>query len=132
MRLLRLPNTIHENSKLFKILLREQLENLDASQIRELVKKPRSLYATNETGSVSGSQIKRNDAAAQLKRIQCQLKKLTRNSFVYRFDRPDHLSQLHFPCSGAQAVWENHIEAGQCNNCTIRLASERRQLRPSA
>jgi len=41
MRLLRLPNTIHEKSKLFKILLsREELRVFDDRRIRELAKKP--------------------------------------------------------------------------------------------
>jgi hypothetical protein len=134
MRLLRLPNTIHEKSKLFKILLsREELRGFDASQIRELAKKPRPLHATDETGFVPRLQIKQNDAAVQLfQRIQHQMKKLTRQPFVYKFHRPDDLSQLQFPCAGAQAIWENHIEAGQRNNCAIRLASEFRLLGLSA
>jgi primase-like protein len=134
MRLLRLPNTIHEKSKLFKILLsREELRGFDASQIRELAKKPRRLHATDETGFVPRLQVEQNDAAVQLfQRIQRQMKKLTRKPFVYRFHRPDDLSQLQFPCAGAQAIWENHIEAGQRNNCAIRLASELRQLGLSA
>jgi len=134
MRLLRLPNTIHEKSKLFKILLStEELKTFDASQIRELAKKPRPLYATDETGFVSRAQIRHNPAAVQLfERIQRQLKKLTRKPFVYRFHRPDDLSQLQFPCAGLQAIWENHIEVGQRNNCAIRLASELRQFGLSA
>ena len=96
-------------------------------------KSPRSLHATDETGFVPRAQVKPNDAAVQLcQRIQRQLKKLTRKPFVYRFHRPDDLSQLQFPCAGAQAIWENHIEAGQRNNCAIRLASELRQLGLSA
>jgi hypothetical protein len=46
--------------------------------------------------------------------------------------RPDDLNQLQFPCAGAQATWENHIEAGYHNNCAIRLASELAQLGLSA
>src|SRR5258706_291454 len=80
-----------------------------------------------------GLRVNAQAAAVHLcQRIQRRWKKLTRKPFVYRVPRPDDLSQLQFPCAGAQAIWENHIEAGQRNSCAIRLASELRQLGPSA
>jgi len=60
--------------------------------------------------------------------VQRQFKKLTRKKFFYQFHRPADLSQIQFPCAGAQAIWESHIESGYRNNCAIRLASELRLL----
>ncbi|MGH7816715.1 MAG: primase C-terminal domain-containing protein [Candidatus Binatia bacterium] len=134
MRLLRLPNTIHEKSKLYKIVVSaDELRTLDASQIRELAKEPRELTLTDESGLLMRVEVKQNPAAVKLfQRVQRQLKTLTRQPFAYRFHRPANLTQIEFPCAGAQAIWQNHIEPGVRNNCAIRLASELRLLGLSA
>jgi hypothetical protein len=134
MRLLRLPNTIHEQSKLYKIIVSaDELRRLDAAQIRDLAKRPRPLTLTDESGLVSHVEVKENPAAAKLfQRVQRQFKTLTRKPFAYRFHRPADLSQIQFYCAGAQAIWQSHIEPGYRNNCAIRLASELRQLGLSA
>jgi hypothetical protein len=133
-RLLRLPNTIHEKSKLYKILLSPaELQKFSPEEIRELAKKPRPPTVTDATGFVSRVDVKRNPAAAELfQRVQRQFNKLTRKPFDYRFRRPEDLSQMQFPCAGAQAIWESHIEPGYRNNCAIRVASELRLLGLSA
>ena len=134
MRLLRLPNTIHEQSKLYKIIVSaDELRWLDAAQLRDLAKRPRPLTLTDESGLLSQVEVKENPAAAKLfQRVQRQFKTLTRKPFAYRFHRPADLSQLQFYCAGAQAIWQSHIEPGYRNNCAIRLASELRQLGLSA
>jgi len=134
MRLLRLPNTIHEQSKLYKIIVSaDELRALDAAQLRVLAKRPRPLTLTDESGLVSHVEVKENPAAAKLfQRVQRQFKTLTRKPFAYRFHRPADLDQIQFHCAGAQAIWQSHIEPGHRNNCAIRLASELRQLGLSA
>jgi hypothetical protein len=134
MRLLRLPNTMHEKSRLYKIILSaDELRSRDAGQIRALAKRPRPLTLTDETGLLSCVDVKANGAAAQLfRRVQRQLKQMTRKPFAYRFLRPADLTQIQFPCAGAQAIWQSHIEPGYRNNCAIRLASELRLLGLSA
>jgi len=130
MRLLRLPNTIHEKSRLYKtILSADELRSRDTGQIRELAKQARPLTLTDETGLLSRVDVKTNAAAVKLfQRVHRQLQQLTRKPFAYRFHRPADLSQLQFPCAGAQAIWQSHIEPGYRNNCAIRLASELRLL----
>jgi len=130
MRLLRLPNTIHEQSKLCKIIVSaDELRTLDATQLRDLAKRPRRLALTDASGLVSRVEVKENPAAAKLlQRVQRQFKTLTRKPFAYRFHRPADLSQIQFHCAGAQAIWQNHIEPGYRNNCAIRLASELRMV----
>ena len=134
MRLLRLPNTIHEKSRLYKIILSaDELRSRNAAQIRELAEQARPLTLTDETGLLSRVDVKANAAAAGLfQRVKRQLKQLTREPFAYRFHRPDDLTQIQFPCAGAQAIWQSHIEPGYRNNCAIRLASELRLLGLSA
>jgi Primase C terminal 1 (PriCT-1) len=129
-RLLRLPNTIHEKSKLYKIILNPtELENLDPEQIRELAHTARPLRFTDETGLVSCVDIRVNPKASELfSRVRRQTAKLTRKPFVYRIRRPADLSNLEFPCAGVQKIWESHIEPGYRNNCAIRLASELRLM----
>ena len=88
---------------------------------------------TDETGLLSQAAVAENLAAGELLgRIQRQFKKLTRRPFDYRFSRPMNLTEMQFPCAGAQAIWERHIEPGYRNNCAIRLASELRLLGLSA
>ena len=113
-RLLRLPNTIHEKSKLYKIILNPtELENLDPEQIRELAHTARPLRFTDETGLVSCVDIKANPKASELfSRVRRQTTKLTRKPFVYRIRRPADLSNLDFLCAGVRKIWESHIEPG--------------------
>jgi Primase C terminal 1 (PriCT-1) len=129
-RLLRLPNTIHEKSKLYKVSLSlEELRQLSPAEIRERARSIRPLTLTDETGFLSHAEVKENAAASQLfQHIRRQLKKLARKPFSYRFRRPADLAQLVFPCAALQTIWESHIEPGYRNNSAIRLASELRLL----
>jgi Primase C terminal 1 (PriCT-1) len=129
-RLLRLPNTIHESSKLYKIILSHtELGHLGPKELRDLARTPRPLTLTDETGFLSRANVAENPAAAEMfHRIRRQTSRLTRKPFAYKFRRPADLSSFQFPCAGAQKVWESHIEPGQRNNCAIRLVSELRLL----
>lgn len=129
-RLLRLPNTVHEKSKLNKIILSiDELNRMSADEIRRHARTVRPLALTDETGFLSKVEINENTAAAEFfQRVQRQVKKLTRKPFRYRFKRPADLERIEFPCAGLQAIWESHIEPGSRNNCAIRLASELRLL----
>jgi hypothetical protein len=129
-RLLRLPNTIHEQSKFYKVSLSlEELRRLSPAEIRECARTLRPLTFTDETGFLSHADVKENAAAGQLfQHIRRQIKKLTRKPFAYRFRRPVDLNQLTFPCAAQQKIWESHIEPGYRNNCAIRLASGLRLL----
>jgi Primase C terminal 1 (PriCT-1) len=129
-RLLRLPNTIHEKSKLNKIILNPaELDYLNPGDLCESARTPRALTLTDETGFLSRTDVTTNAAAAEMfDRIRRQCGKLTRKPFAYNFRRPTDLSRLEFPCAGVHKMWESHIEPGQRNNCAIRLASELRLL----
>lgn len=129
-RLLRLPNTLHEKSRLYKIILSPvELEKFSAAEIRQAARQMRPLTATDETGFVSRAEVKANRAAGELfGRVRRQTAKLTRKPFVYRLRRPADLSKLQFACAGVERIWQTHIEPGSRNNCAIRLASEFRLM----
>jgi hypothetical protein len=129
-RLLRLPNTVHEKSGLNKILLTAaELQTFNVKDIREYAKSVRPLTATDETGLVSQVDVRRNLAASEfVERIQRELRQLTRNPFRYRFRPPAVSEVVEFRCAGMQRIWISHIEPGQRNNCAIRLASELRLM----
>lgn len=130
MRLLRLPNTVHEKSQLFKTLVTPaDLAKLNADEIRQRASQAIPLTLTDETGLLSQVAVVQNPAAGELlRRVQRQFKKLTRRPFEYRFNRVNDLARLQFFCAGAQAIWQRHIEPGYRNNCAIRLASELRLI----
>ena len=129
-RLLRLPNTIHEKSKLYKTILSPtELENLNSEQILEVARTARPLNGTDETGLVSRVDIRANPKASELfTRVRRQIVKLTRKPFVYPIRRPADLTKLDWVCAGVRTIWETHIEPGYRNNCAIRLASEFRLM----
>jgi len=129
-RLLRLPNTVHEKSKLNKVILSlEELRRMTAEEVRSHARSRRALALTDDTGFLSRAAVGENREAARFyQHIRRQVKTLTRKPFAYRFHRPADLARIEFPCAGAQAVWRSRIEPGQRNNCAIRIASELRLL----
>jgi hypothetical protein len=133
-RLLRLPNTVHEKSKLYKRWLSfDELQSLAPDEIRKLAEAPRALELTDETGLVSRVEVRQSQpAVAFYTRISGQVKRWTRKPFRYRFARPADPDKVEFPCAGMQAIWESHVEPGSRNNCAIRLASEFRLLGQTA
>ena len=75
LRLLRLPNTVHEKSKLHKVLLSlDELQALSPDGIRSRASQTRPLAVTDETGLVSRIKVEQNPAAAAfIARIRRQL-----------------------------------------------------------
>jgi hypothetical protein len=129
-RLLRLPNTIHERSGLFKVILSmDEIRNASPERIRKLAKTPRPLQHTDETGLIPKGKGQENSAARQFfLRIQRQTRKVTREPFEYRFRRRLDTTEVRFACAGLQGIWENAVGQGYRNNCAIRLASEFRLM----
>lgn len=129
-RLLRLPNTIHEKSKLHKIILSlDELKNASIGEIRANARLPRLLTMTDETGFLSCVDIKEHEEACRFfQRVKRQVTRFARKPFRYRFRPPADPMRIVFPCAALQSIWESHIEPGYRNNCAIRLASMLRLL----
>ncbi|HEY6363965.1 MAG TPA: hypothetical protein VI585_04150 [Candidatus Binatia bacterium] len=61
MRPLRLPNTIHEKSKLYKISVSlDELRRLSPAEIREVAQTDRALALTDETGFLSYADVRKS------------------------------------------------------------------------
>jgi Primase C terminal 1 (PriCT-1) len=129
-RLLRLPNTIHEKTKLYKVPIgAAELTGLSAPAIRELARAARPLNLMDATGLISNAAVEPNpNAFALFQRVGRQAARFTRKPFAYRFRRPADAAYPEFRCAGAQAIWQNNVEPGYRNNCAIRLASEFRLM----
>jgi len=129
-RLLRLPNTIHEKSKLYKILLDlDEVRRASDAEIKSFARSPRLLRMSDETGLVSRVAVDKNEKAAELfQRLRRQVKRFARKPFHYRFRPPSGPGPMRFPCAALQWIWQSHIEPGHRNNCAIRLASGLRCL----
>jgi hypothetical protein len=129
-RLLRLPNTIHERSGLFKIILSvDEIRNAGSQEIRKLAQAIRPLPHTDETGLVSKGAARESGAARQFfLRIQRQMRRATRKPFEDRFRRRLESTDVKFACAGLQRIWEKNVGHGYRNNCAIRLASEFRLM----
>src|SRR5574341_2336909 len=97
-RLLRLPNTIHEKSKLYKIIVSHaELQACGAEKICQLARQPRALRLTDPSGFISRVEVKSNPAAVALfRRVQRQVTQFTRKPFTYRFQRPASSGQIEF------------------------------------
>jgi primase-like protein len=129
-RLFRLPNTIHEKSKLYKVVLSlDEIHRLSPEAIRDCAGSARPLTLTDKTGLISFAHVAPNATASDfLQHISRQLKKFTRKPFSYTFSRQGNIERVEFPCAALEVIWKSHIDPGSRNNCAIRLASELRLL----
>lgn len=129
-RLLRLPNTIHERSGLYKVILStDEVRNARAEEIRELAATVRPLQHTDASGLLSKIAAEESPAARRyFLRVQRQVRWTTRQPFAYRFHRPIGADEMRLACAGLQRIWESKVEEGYRNNCAIRLASEFRLM----
>ncbi|MBI1882788.1 MAG: hypothetical protein HYS08_01085 [Chlamydiae bacterium] len=85
-RLLRLSNTLHEKSKLYKISLSaEEIFSNTISEILKKAKKPRPLLYTDETGLVSKVSVTAHPRLSKIfKHVRALVRKYTLKPFTYR------------------------------------------------
>lgn len=125
-RLLRLPNTRHRASQLFKIpLSREELFGCNAEQIRALAQNPRPLVGTTCGGLLPLTVLPTQPLAqAVFRRAQRIVR--SRRQHPYRLPKPpaDLLAAL---CPARQAMLAGGVTPGMRNNVAIRLASALRR-----
>ena len=104
-RMFRIPNTIHEKSKLYKIpLTSDELRNLPESKIKEMAKQPRNItfQSVIETNHIAQQQFKR--AVEEYYILDKEAKKDRRFKSKYNFTPP---------C--IQYILENGATEGQRN-----------------
>ena len=122
-RLLRLPNTRHGGSGLYKVALTAaELLNRSAAEIRALAQAPRLLTRVTAAGLLPTDPV---TAAASLE------SRFQRARRAVRRERGPHPYALGQPagspedalCAARLAMWRNPIPLGSRNNVAIRLAS---------
>jgi len=122
-RLLRLPNTRHAGSGLFKIALSAaELHAASADEIRALARTPRPLtrvtaagLAPLETVAAAPGLVERFERARRALRQE-------RAAHPYQFGTPPVLTD-HALCAARLAMWRADVRPGNRNNAVIRLAS---------
>jgi hypothetical protein len=122
-RLLRLPNTRHAESRLFKVALTAaELHGCSPDEIRHLARAPRPLPRVSAGGlepleevAVAPGLAERFDRARRALRRE-------RGAHPYRFGVPRAAAEAAL-CAARLAMWRADLAPGNRNNVAIRLAS---------
>lgn len=125
-RLLRLPNSRHSQSGLFKVPLSlDELQRLSPAEIRQLAQTPRPLTRTSYAGLLPRQPVRSVPAAVQLMRRARQRARRHR-PHPYRFPAPPPSLEESL-CPARQAMLAGDVPVGLRNNVAIRLASALRR-----
>jgi hypothetical protein len=122
-RLLRLPNTRHASSGLYKIALApDELMEASVTEIHALARTPRPLPHVTAAGLEPTGEVKEAAVAAETMARARRTLRQGRDSHPYRFSAPpsDPAAAL---CAARLAMFQSRVEPGNRNNVAIRLAS---------
>jgi len=122
-RLLRLPNTRHRGSGLYKVALTaDELDNSTIEDVCAAARTPRPLPRVCAGGLLPVEPVEvAAPAAEMLHRVRRALRR-ARGPHPYGMVAPPAAAEVAL-CAARQAMWQAHIPAGQRNNAAIRLAS---------
>ncbi|MBI5014911.1 MAG: primase C-terminal domain-containing protein [Deltaproteobacteria bacterium] len=119
-RLLRLPNTVHEASRRFKIALSaEELLALDAVEVRRLAMAPRVLVGTDPSGLLQEGE---QPVAPAARRLLGEVAGPPRRA-APRPSTPAAAAEEVLVCPARRRLLEEGAPVGRRNNVAIRLAS---------
>jgi hypothetical protein len=130
MRLLRLPNSQHGKSNLYKIQLRfDEMNRLAVSEIKAKAREPGMLWNTDRTGLMPQKPVVPNKYAVELYQNAVEHIERTRlrpssNDLSQLAEHKQRSGKLF--CKARQKMWYSQIPQGSRNNCCIRLVSELR------
>ena len=122
-RLLRLPNTRHRGSGLYKIALTgEELDAVSVTDIRSLARAPRPLLRVRAAGLLPAEAVAPAAPAVDLFRKARRAVRRARGPHPYRLPHPPESAEEAL-CAARRVMWESHVAPGSRNNVAIRLAS---------
>lgn len=122
-RLLRLPNTRHRKSGLFKVpVSRRELMDLDAERIRSLADRPRPLERVGAGGLVPLETVRASPIAVGFFHRARRTIRRQRGPHPYRFAKAPNGPEEAL-CAARLEMWRSSIPPGNRNNVAIRLAS---------
>lgn len=122
-RLLRLPNTRHAGSGLYKVPLEtEELLEKTPDEIRLLARVPRPLSRANAAGLLPTSHVAPAPALVELFQRGRRALRRERGAHPYRLGTaPAHPEEAL--CAARREMWQSGVAPGNRNNVAIRLAS---------
>ncbi len=122
-RLLRLPNTRHCGSGLYKVaLVADELLTCSAAEIRELARTPRPLTRVSAAGLLPTEAVTAVPSLLPLFQRARRALRRERGPHPYRLGPLAGLPEDAL-CAARLAMWRNPIPRGSRNNVAIRLAS---------
>lgn len=122
-RLLRLPNTRHAGSGLFKMVLSgEELLSGSVAEIRNAARAPRPLVRTVAAGLLPAEPVAPVPALVDLFQRARRSLRRERGPHPYRLGRPPGAPEDAL-CAARRAMWQGQIPPGNRNNVAIRVAS---------
>jgi len=122
-RLLRLPNTRHRESGLYKVpLSTTELLQTDIAAIRNLAQSPRPLSRVRAAGLLPAAVVGAVPQAVELFDRARRAVRRARGPHPYRPPATPAEPETAL-CAARQAIWQRRIPPGNRNNVAIRLAS---------
>jgi len=122
-RLLRLPNTRHRGSGLYKVALTNaELGATSVAAIRTLARTPRPLPRVRVAGLLPVEPVQPAPTAVELFRKARRTVRRARGPHPYRSPQPPDSAAAAL-CAARRVMWESHVPPGNRNNVAIRLAS---------
>jgi hypothetical protein len=122
-RLLRLPNTRHAGSGLYKVgLSAEELLTRSAAEIRALAQRPRPLPRVVAAGLLPKEDVSATPSLVKLVQRARRALRQARGPHPYRLAEPSAAPEDAL-CAARLAMWQTRIARGNRNNAAIRLAS---------
>ena len=122
-RLLRLPNSRHRGSGLYKVpLTGEELAAASIADIRLLARAPRPLTRVLDAGLLPAEPTQPAPTAVELFRKARRTVRRARGPRPYRLPLPPGNAAAAL-CPARRVMWESHVPPGNRNNVAIRLAS---------
>ena len=122
-RLLRLPNTRHHASGLYKVsLTAEELETASMADIQSLAHAPRPLTRVSGAGLLPAEPVQPAPVAVELFRKARRTIRRARGPHPYRLPQPPGDVEAAL-CPARRVMWESPVPPGNRNNVAIRLAS---------
>jgi hypothetical protein len=123
-RLLRLPNTRHARSGLYKIPLSgEELRTCEVDAIRSLAGAPRALTRVAAGGLLPREPVDPAPALVEMLERARRMLRRERGPHPYRMPAPPARAPEDALCAARLAMWQSRVPAGSRNNAAIRLAS---------
>ncbi|MEN8262552.1 MAG: primase C-terminal domain-containing protein [Nitrospirota bacterium] len=124
LRLIRLPNTLHQKSGLYKIQLTlHEMKSLPIEKITEMAKSPGKLTNVDRSGLIPAIDVKPNVMASEVFRKAVSIAGERKVKISIDQGTSDKLP-WEVLCDARKEIWLSHIGEGLRHNCAMRVLSQ--------